>query len=216
MTPLGLHHLMATRAPLRPRPVGARRGARRLDPGLLPPRRHARHRLRSHRDAAATPWRSTRRRLRDQFANLQTRARRLPALVSPRAVGLPHARPAARCGTSSCIRYTRGVDARAGDAQYMGRASRPTWTRSATRTSPTFLAIQEKEAQVVARRVHRYFQTFSRRPLPPGFDDRNTRWRNTRRSLSPTLRAIRATPRHPFATSEGPVCVMDDSADTPA
>ena len=50
MTPLGLHHLMATRPPLRARRPGSTPARARLDPGLLPPRRRERHRLRPHRD----------------------------------------------------------------------------------------------------------------------------------------------------------------------
>ena len=61
MTPLGLAHIMATGHHYGPGPW-VRPVARDWTPVVLPPRRHARHRLRPHRRRAATPWRSTSRR----------------------------------------------------------------------------------------------------------------------------------------------------------
>ena len=50
MTPLGLAHIMATGPPLRPGAVGEQRRAPGLVADVLPPRRHARHRLRPDGD----------------------------------------------------------------------------------------------------------------------------------------------------------------------
>ena len=42
------------------------------------------------------------------------------------------------------------------------------WTRSGSRRSTAFLAIQEQEAQWWRDACIAYFQTFSKRPLPAG------------------------------------------------
>ena len=142
---------------------------RRLDSALLPPRRRRRASVSTAGPRAATPWRSIRRRLPRLFADRRKVPERVPAVVPPRSVGLQDALRAARCGTSSCYRYTRGVDVVSQMRAHLGRRSRPMWMPSASRRSPPSWRIQEQEAQWWRDACIAYFQTFSERPLPEGF-----------------------------------------------
>ena len=170
MTPLGLHHLMAEGHHYGPGPwVDVRTRARRLDVGLLPPRRRGRHRLRSHRD---------RQRRRLALSLAAARAARRPARPAPRTC----CSGSTTCpGTTACV---VGADAvgralpplhrrrrrRPPDAGDLGRASRRSSTAPATATCAALLAIQEREARWWRNACLLYFQTFSRRPLPAGLE----------------------------------------------
>ena len=64
----------------------------------------------------------------------------------------------------------RGVDAVRAHAGDLGRARRATSTPSATSRCAAFLAIQEQEARWWRDACVLYFQTFSGRPLPEGYE----------------------------------------------
>ena len=167
MTPLGLHHLMARGHHYGPGPW-VERPTRRLDLGLLPPRRRQRASASIAARGAATPSRSITRRWRRSSANVQTVPEQFllwfhhvpwdyRTVIGPHAVG--------RTGVSLHARR-RSTSARcastwAGLGQYVD-AERFAQVRA-------FLAIQEKEAQWWRDACIAYFQTFSKRPLPAGF-----------------------------------------------
>ena len=169
MTPLGLHHLMATRPPLRARPVGRRAGRAPTGPRsttTAPTRTASASTARRRGSNAVAQYAPPVARRGSRTCRPCRRQYLLWFHHVPWDYRMPRA---ARSGTSSCIRYTA--------ASTGVRAMRSTWdalaarsTRSATRRSPTFLAIQEKEARWWRDACIAYFQTFSRRPLPPGFD----------------------------------------------
>ena len=115
MTPLGLHHLMATGHHYGPAPWVAEAAARRMEPGLLPPRRRQRHR--EHRRSPCGLRHDTaHRRARppaDRLHHRQSgpdRQRAAPGRVPRRrcaAVGIPYA---GRAVTQGLFTYRSGLD----------------------------------------------------------------------------------------------------------
>ena len=164
MTPLGLAHIMATGHHYGPGPVGDR-GRRRLDAGLLPSRRHARHRLRSHGDGQQRGRAVLLRRCAHRFAEPRHRADD-SLLLWFHHVGWTERLRSGRTLWDELVRhYNAGVDT--------VRSMQRTWNavaraRSTTRAhaTPRFLAIQEREARWWRDAALLYFQTFSRLPIP--------------------------------------------------
>ena len=114
MTPLGLHHLMATDHHYGPGPW-VDNLAPRLESGLLPPRRCRRAWASTARRPAPTRWRNTRPSVAAALWRPGDLPREPAALVPPCAVGPPHEVRAARCGMSSaCIISTASTPCAAG------------------------------------------------------------------------------------------------------
>ena len=166
MTPLGLHHLMArVITTARSRGSMAARARTGRPCTIIAPTRKASVSIAAR--AAATPSRSTPHRSLHEFGDLQRVPRGLPAVVPSRALGLPHAVRAARCGTSSCI-ATRAAWMACARCARPGMSSRPLVDARAHEQVAAFLRIQEKEAKWWRDACIAYFQTFSQRPIPSG------------------------------------------------
>ena len=156
------------RPPLRTGPLGERRAAGGLDLGLLPPGRHRGNRLRPDDDRLATRWASTTPRCRRRGAGW----RRCPEeyLLWFHHVPWDHRMASGRTLWEELLRrYQRGVDT--------VRRMQETWRSVEGRIDPeryeqvrAFLAIQEKEARWWRDACVLYFQTFSERPLPEGYE----------------------------------------------
>ena len=167
MTPLGLHHLMASRSSLWSRPLGRRRTARGLDVRVLSSRGRDAASASIAAPPAATPSRSTRAPVAAQFGDLKRVPEELPAVVSSRALGPPHA-VGSHLWDELVHRYTRGVDT-VREMRRTGRNLRRSSIAERHAQVAAFLRIQEQEAKWWRDACIAYFQTFSKRPLPAGY-----------------------------------------------
>ena len=167
MTPLGLHHLMATGHHYGPGPWVNDLPAPRLEPGLLSPRRRRRHRLRPHRDRQQRGI-ALRARGRRRIWPLEHDAGKLSAVVPPRAVGPPDAVGAHAVGRARA-RIIRTASTRSARCSATWATLAPDVDARRYAEVAAFLAIQEKEAQWWRDACIAYFQSISRRPIPPGF-----------------------------------------------
>ena len=162
-----LASLDGSRSSLRPRAMGRRWTARRLDIGVLPSRRRERHRLRSHARPAATRLPSTRRKSPRSSADLK----HVPEeyLLWFHHVPWDYRTQSGRILWDELVyRYTRGVDlVREMEQTWQGLSPYVDAERHAQVAA--FLRIQEKEAKWWRDASIAYFQQFSKRPLPAGF-----------------------------------------------
>ena len=170
MTPLGLHHLMARGHHYGPGPWVERRAARRLDVGLLPPRRRRR--------ASASIARATG---SNAVEPVRAAGARRASATSTRVpddylLWFHHVPWDHRMASGRTLwdelrlplppRRRRG----ARDAGDLGRRSPAAIDRERYDETRAFLAIQEKEARWWRDACVLYFQTFSKLPIPPGYE----------------------------------------------
>ena len=168
MTPLGLHHLMARGHHYGPGPWVA--GGPRADwTSVYYHRADANgigfDRTATGSNAVAQYFAAGR---ASASANLDTVDRRLPAVVPPRAVGLPHDLRPDALGRAD-VPLQAGVDAVRGMQATWGVARRPI-DPERYEEMRAFLAIQEHEARWWRDASVLYFQTFSKRPIPEGYE----------------------------------------------
>ena len=168
MTPLGLHHLMATRPPLRSRARGSKAVRARTGPRSITtaPTREGIgfDRTRARQQCGRAICAAGRARVRRSAA----RAGRIPALVPPCAVGLPARARAGRLWDELVHRYTRGVG-------YV-RGMRSTWNGLAGRSRRRAPRAGRRLPRASRRRKRNGGATpaspisrrFSGRPLPAG------------------------------------------------
>jgi alpha-glucuronidase len=161
MTPLGLHHLMARRPPLRARPMG--RATPRAPTG---PRSTTTAPTRAASASIAPPPAAPR--WRESFGRLEEVPEEY--LLWFHRVGWDHRTASGRTLWDELVhRYHRGVE--------KVRRMQDTWRSLEGRVDVerfeqvrAFLAIQEKEARWWRDACILYFQTFSKRPFPEGYE----------------------------------------------
>ena len=167
MTPLGIVHIMATGPSLRSRTVGGRR-SRGLDALVLSPGRLVRHGFRSHGDGQQRGRAVLRRQCAiDMRVGRRCRTRCCSGftvfggrIVSP---------PDARSGTSSCIATALvSIPCAAMQRTWLGVRAGIDSARFAEVAS--FLDIQAREAKWWRDASLAYFQTFSKLPIPSGYE----------------------------------------------
>ena len=166
MTPLGLAHLMGTGHHYGPAPWVSDLKRPEWNPDLLQPRRRERHRLRPDRDRQQTPSRNMRRRLRD--------GSRTCGLCGDKYLLWFHHVPwDMRLDTGRTVwdellvRYDRGVDEVA-EMQREWQRLRPFIDPQRFAEVANALAVQDHEAKWWRDASIAYFQSVSKRPLPPG------------------------------------------------
>ncbi len=165
-----LHHAPGPPPPDRRRPLRAHAGEprpapRRLVGALLSPRRRRSASASTARPAAATPSSQYRSPLREQWADPAQTPREPAALVPPRALGLP-VEVGPRASGRSWSSTTRAERTRHAGSSRAGPRSEARWTTSGTAAVLAKLQQQAADAAAWRDKCLRYFQTFSKRPLP--------------------------------------------------
>ena len=169
MTPLGLHHLMARDHHYGPGPWVSDGPRADWTSRLLPPGRREGHRLRPHRDRQQRGRPVLPARGRASSAS----SRRCPETYLLWFHHVPLGPPAwprvARSGRSWSA-TTTAASTPCAACRPPGSRSRAGSTPSGTTQVRAFLAIQEKEARWWRDACVLYFQTFSGRPIPDGYE----------------------------------------------
>ena len=167
MTPLGLHHLMARSHHYGPG-RGSRAGRAPTGPRSTTTAPTPTASASTARRAAATPSDSTSPPWRRASAR-STRWATTTCSGSTTCRG-PTAWPRAGRSGRSCCSATRRASTRCARCRRRGSRSPARSTRSATSETRAFLKIQEQEARWWRDASVLYFQTFSKLPIPPGYE----------------------------------------------